>query len=434
VSGPRKIQQGHGFGEGRPHREKRIADGLQRCQALFVMGISPVEQGDERAGVNEYGAHAFARRARGTRRLCSGGWRYTQRVPKMAKHVAGSLCLALFLAKAVVAQTLPPPRLNSEQRKRAQALSKLVDEVFAQKHSAPADVVLSWQGFFIAANKGLVYVPYTIGIAGSFSTTPVAMYVRVLAKDAKPADYDASKTSTIRSYLGQMSVVNDTKDIRSGYVEPTGIVAEDVQFFEPPKDGRLSRGIWLQPGEYNMFIALQEKGGRDLPKTAVLKQPIVVPDLSKGLALSSVIIADSVEPVPPSAKQRNQLDDPYAIAGTKITPAASTRLRKTGEITVVFYVYNPTPAPGGRPDLQVDYTFYAHNAGVEQPFNRSVPQLFNAQTLPPDFNPAVHQIMGGESVPLASFPSGDYRLEVKVADKIANTTAVASATFSVLGQ
>jgi hypothetical protein len=37
-------------------------------------------------------------------------------------------------------------------------------------------------------------------------------------------------------------------------------------------------------------------------------------------------------------------------------------------------------------------------------------------------------------VPLASFPNGDYRLEVKVTDKTAGTTAVAGATFSVFGQ
>lgn len=350
------------------------------------------------------------------------------------KQVVRRLCVAVLLAKVVSAQTLPPPRLNSEQRKRAQALSTLVDEVFAQKHSAPADVVLSWRGFFIAADKGLVYIPYTIGIDGKLTGTPVAMYVRVLAKDAKPADFDPSKTTTMRSYLGQMSMQVDTKDIRSGNIPPTGIVAEDVLFFEPPKDGRLSRGIWLPPGEYNMFIAMQEKAGKDLPKTAVLKQPITVPDLSKGLALSSLILADSIEPVPPSSKQRNQLDDPYAIAGTKITPSVSTRMGKSGDVTVVFYVYNPAPAPGGKPDLQVDYTFYADNAGVEQPFNKGTPQLFNSQTLPPDFNPAIHQIMGGESVPLASFPNGDYRLEVKVTDKTANATAAGSATFSVFGQ
>jgi hypothetical protein len=260
------------------------------------------------------------------------------------------------------------------------------------------------------------------------------MYVRVLTKDALERSWDPSKTTTMRSYLGQMSVVIDTKDIRSGAVEGTGLVAEDVQFFEPPKDGRLVHGMWLPPGEYNVFVAMQEKIGKGFPKTVVLKQPLVVPDLSSNLALSSLIVADRVEPVAPTSKQRNQLDDPYAIAGTKITPSLSTRLRKDGDVTVVFYVYHPMMGADGKPDLQADYAFYSDNAGAERLFTRSVPQLFNAQTLPPDFNPAAHQIMGGQSTSLESFPFGDYRLEVKVTDKVAKTTAIGSTTFSVFGQ
>jgi hypothetical protein len=343
--------------------------------------------------------------------------------------------LAGFLiASLLSAQTIAPPRLNNEQRKRLQGLSKAVDEVFLQLHSPPADVTLEWQGAFIGADKGLVYIPYTVNIDGKFDTMPVVMYVRVVQKDARPADYDPSKTTTMRSYLGQMSVVNDTKDIRSGYVEPTGVVAEDVQFFEPPKDGRLMRGMWLPPGEYTMFLAMQERPEKLSPKTVVVRQALVVPDLGKGLALSSVIVADRIEPAPATTKQRNPLDDPWAIAGTRITPAATRRLRKGSELTVVYYVYHPALGTDGKPDLQADYTFYSNNAGVEQPFTKSSPQLFNGQTLPADFNPAVHQIMGGQATALGSFPLGDYRLEVKVTDKVANTSAVASATFSVFGQ
>jgi hypothetical protein len=354
---------------------------------------------------------------------------------RMRLRTLGSAVAAvLLLAATAAAQTLPPPRLNNEQRRRAQALSKLVDEVSWDKHSAPADVVLSWQSAFIGADKGLVYIPYTLGIDGKFTTPPVAMYVRVLTKDARPPDFDGSKTTTMRSYLGQTTVVNDTKDMRSGAVEGTGLVSEDVQFFEPPKDGRLTRGMWLPPGEYNVFVAMQEKADKGMPKTVVLKQPLVVPDLSKNLALSSLIVADRIEPVAFTSKQRNQLDDPYVIAGTKITPSVSTRLRKDGEMTVVFYVYHPLLGADGRPDLQADYTFFENNAGVEHPFTRSIPQLFNAQTLPADFNPAVHQIMGGQSVALGSFGAGDYRLEVKVTDKVANTSATGTVTFSVFGQ
>src|SRR5258706_2910154 len=201
---------------------------------------------------------------------------YTHPTPMKMTGKAPFLAMSILAAAVLSAQTIPPPRLNTEQRKRAQVLSKLVDEVFAQKHSAPADVALSWQGAFIGAEKGLVYIPYTVNIDGKFNAPPAAMYVRVLQKDAKPAAYDASKTTTMRSYLGQMAVVNDTRDLRSGYVEPTGIVAEDIHFFEPPKDGRLLRGIWLAPGEYNIFIAMQEKADKELPKTVVFQQSLII--------------------------------------------------------------------------------------------------------------------------------------------------------------
>jgi hypothetical protein len=346
-----------------------------------------------------------------------------------------ALAMAAFalLSVAADAQKMSVPRLNNEQKKRALALSKLIDEVFAKKHSAPTDVALSWQGYFVAADNGLVYVPYALGIDGRLNPAQVAMFVRVFTKDAKPADWDPSKTTTLRSYLGQMSVVTDTRDIRSGYVEPTGIVAEDVHFFEPSREGRIHRGLWLRPGEYDIFIAVQEKAGKDLPKTAVLKQPVVVPDFSSGLSLSSVFVAEKIEQSTSGVKQRNQLDDPFSIAGTKITPMAAPRLRRTDELTIAYYIYNAAAGPSGKPNMEADYIFYSDNAGVELPFSKSAPQYFNAETLPADFNPAVHHIMGGEAVSLQPFPAGDYRVEVRVEDKVTKSVVLGSATFSVFG-
>jgi len=348
-----------------------------------------------------------------------------------------SLALAIIVSglvsTAIDAQRISPPRLNNEQKKRAMALSKLIDEVFAQKHSAPADVALSWQGYYVAADNGLVYVPYALGIDGKLNPAPVAMFVRVLTKDAKPADWDPSKTTTLRSYLGQMSVITDTRDIRSGYVEATGVVAEDVHFFEPSREGGMRRGLWLRPGEYDVFIAVQEKAGKDLPKTAVLRQPIVVPDFSRGLSLSSIFVAEKIEPSPPNPKTRNQLEDPFAISGTRITPLATPRLRKGEELTIAYYIYNATNGPSGKPNVEADYIFYSINAGVELPFTKSAPQYFTAETLPGDFNPAVHHIMGGEVVSLTSFPAGDYRVEIRVEDKITKAVTLGTANFSVFG-
>ena len=44
---------------------------------------------------------------------------------------------------------------------------------------------------------------------------------------------------------------------------------------------------------------------------------------------------------------------------------------------------------------------------------------------------AGHQLQSGQAVPLASFPEGDYRLEIKITDKIANKTLTREISFTV---
>jgi hypothetical protein len=73
-------------------------------------------------------------------------------------------------------------------------------------------------------------------------------------------------------------------------------------------------------------------------------------------------------------------------------------------------------------------------AGAEKFFNKTAPQNLNAQTLPPQFDVAAgHQLQAGQAVPLASFPEGEYRLEVKVTDKIANKSLTRDVNFTVVG-
>jgi hypothetical protein len=47
---------------------------------------------------------------------------------------------------------------------------------------------------------------------------------------------------------------------------------------------------------------------------------------------------------------------------------------------------------------------------------------------------AGHQLTGSLAVPLASFPEGDFRLELKITDKISGKTLTRESTFSVAAQ
>jgi hypothetical protein len=350
-----------------------------------------------------------------------------------SRHVVAGVALVLLLGgvRLAFAQSR---HLTSEQKKRIQALSLEVDEVTTNKHYAPQDVQLTWRSHFLKAGQGLVYVPYTIGIDGSFTMTPVAMYLRVLSKDAKAAFYDPSKATTMRGWMNLMNATAafDPRDIRSGNVAATGIVLEDVYFFEPQSDARLTRALWLPPGEYTIIIAMRERPGTKSPKTVVFRQPLTVPDLSQSFALSSLIIADSIEPTANTFDEQKQLREPYTIAGNKITPLMDDRFAPSGEISVVFFVYNAGAATGGKPDVRVDYTFFARADDSERVFTRVPSQSSSAETRPPQFDlSAGHQILGGQAVELRKFPPGQYRLEVTATDNTSGAKAVQNVTFSV---
>ena len=86
-------------------------------------------------------------------------------------------------------------------------------------------------------------------------------------------------------------------------------------------------------------------------------------------------------------------------------------------MSLIFVIYNPSVAGGSKPDLTVEYRFHQQTADGEEYFNKTNPQEFNARTLPPDFDVALgHQLVGGQTVPLALFPVGGYRLEIVLTD------------------
>ena len=68
-------------------------------------------------------------------------------------------------------------------------------------------------------------------------------------------------------------------------------------------------------------------------------------------------------------------------------PAPDLKFKKTEELSVVFQVYGVKFGDDKKPDVPIEYMFYQKDAGGEKPFNRTPPQTFNGQTLPPNFDP-----------------------------------------------
>ena len=166
----------------------------------------------------------------------------------------------------------------------------------------------------------------------------------------------------------------------------------------------------------------------------VIKQSLTVPDLSTELTTSSIIVADKVEVLQSPLPNEQQSTNPYTFGQMKITPAAEPKFSKKNELSIVFWIYGAASDPATKkPDVTIDFKFNRKNGDNYEYFNKTEPQQLNAQTLPPQFDLAAgHQLPGSLAVPLASFPEGDYRLDIELTDKAAGKTLKRDVTFSVV--
>ena len=203
---------------------------------------------------------------------------------------------------------------------------------------------------------------------------------------------------------------------------------------------RISRSFTVPAGNYDVFVVAKEPTPDKAPKNApppkmsVLKQTVTVPDFWNGeLTTSSVIVAQRIDPLPAPLTPQQQAERPYALGTMEIVPAFDTKFTKKAELSTFMLIYNPKIDSANKPDVSVEYNFYAEaGRAAGEVLQQDEPADLNAQTLPPQFDFAAgHQLQSGQAVPLASFPEGDYRLEIKVTDKLANKSLTRDVNFTV---
>jgi hypothetical protein len=255
----------------------------------------------------------------------------------------------------------------------------------------------------------------------------LTVYWRVVPKNAivPPPNPKDSKDKNAKPSTDYAYVDMNTTTVPSGQSGPV----------------RLSRSFAASGGSYDVYVVLKEptpeKQQKNAPplKVSVLKQTLEVPDLwNNELNTSSVFVAERIDPLPAPLTPQQQAERPYALGTMEIVPRADLKFVKTAELSTFLLVYNAQTDKDNKPDVSVEFNFYAKQAGGEKFFNKTNPQNLNASTLPPGFDFAAgHQLQAGQAVPLGSFPEGDYRLEIKVTDKLANKSVTRDINFSVAG-
>ena len=338
----------------------------------------------------------------------------------LRRAFACAAACALVAAIALPSYAQEKRKLSKEETNHYEALHTLVDAVSSGKQPAPADVKLTMHNFFLLSG-GDVYIPFTLDLNPAFSQFPVGMYVRAVAKTPAAAPSGPNKGKRVGGGAPASSEGGPA------------YAFEDIAFY-PDKSDQVNRALELPPGDYDLYIAMSERPSKDkkapAPKTTVLLEKLTVPNLTSGLAVSSIILAKSLEPSGVQLNGQQQLEQPYTISGFKITPTFNNSFPKSGELLWVFYIYNEGAAANGKPDLTVDYNFF--RAGEDKPFVNMPSSAYNATTLPPEFNlTAGHTVFVGQGVPLTTFNPGEYKVEMKITDKTNSQALTRSVNFTV---
>jgi hypothetical protein len=324
-------------------------------------------------------------------------------------------------------------RLEEALRQEGEAVVALAEPPTGDRPD-PIDFLLAWHNDFLKAQTG-TFVPFIVALDSRGRRPPAAlMYVRV----ARPGPGGERRGG--RSRAEEMHPFDEIFP-----VDLAGPAGEAV---------RVMRGFSVAPGDYDLTVVVREReqdAGRGERRMAgVLRRPLRVPDLSgPGLSTSTIILADDLVVLGGRPAAGEAAGRPYVVGSRDIRPAADHVFRRSEELIVVFLVYNLSVTQDKHFDLEVRYHFFRKGGsaagGQEGPpegrpaarsgeiyFNRTEPQRFNPLVLGPEFDPASGQpVMGGQGVPLADFPEGEYRLAIAVKDLVSGETLEREVTFTV---
>ena len=287
--------------------------------------------------------------------LVRRGMMHIRRVLTLAVTVA-----ALTSAPALVAEQNDEQQDRREQELRSQqvlrdiqALVQMVDAVAAGTQPAPADIGLQWEGnHFMRSGDGVTYVPFTLAVdAAQFAAPATAIYVRAVSKDAIPAPDPAAEPPATVVYAW-----------------------DDVNFVDVGADGKLSRAMLLEPGEYEVFVAIKEESlleaqSNQPPAKAalLLRRDITVPDFSgPNLSMSSVMIG-AIEQLAAALTAEEQKDNPYTFGPMRVVVSTDLKLKKSSELQTLFWIYGAQQTDG-KPDVEIQYTFHQQAADGENVF------------------------------------------------------------------
>ncbi len=365
--------------------------------------------------------------------------------------VAGALVFALFLvhSQAFAQDKKPSQKVDKAQQAEINATVKIADDVMSGQ-PAPSVIKFKWLTHVARWKDGKEYVPFLLLFDKDQKLpTPMTYYVRVASKTAIAAflKAQAAHKTALQKAEGEANLDPENQELAEARdklraEEPKAEYAyEDFKTYnlngQPPPTGfRIPASILVAPGEYQVFLLVKEQSAKVRDKKAplqagLLQTTLTVPDFGDTpLATSSVLLTKGAETSQQGQLQSDPNKNPYVVF--MVSPESiplEPKFDKKSELSISFFIYNAgINTTTNQPSLSVDFGFYLKEKGAEKFFNRTGAQQFDGGK---SFDPAFG-VFAGTAIPLTSFSEGDYRLEIKIIDKVSGKSKVENVPFTVI--
>ncbi len=359
---------------------------------------------------------------------------------KVSCIAAGTLVFACAGAVAFAQKpSKPDPKseqiASQAQQKEESIVIGLADTAMSGQ-PVPSDFPIQFQNDFLRALGGRVWVPMTLTLdPAKIQTSALTMYVRIAPRGATvpPPAPPPDKSDRNKKDAKKTDKSAPAAPVNYPYQE---IAMLDLKPAAPGQPIRIVRGLGVGPGSYDLYIVLHERtpAPNTAAKASVLKQPFDVPNYANGeFTTSSVILADRVDQLPSALPPDQQTEHPYTFGSTEILVSPDHKFKKSQELIVLLQIYNPVFSSDKKFNLEATYTFYRQDpAAGEKRFNSTEPQTLTPESLGGSFDPAGSAaIQAGQAIALQTFPEGNYRLEIKITDKLNSKVLTQNVNFSV---
>ena len=211
----------------------------------------------------------------------------------------------------------------------------------------------------------------------------------------------------------------------NGRPAPNGTVEDSIELkipdslFKQQLEGSslYQKIIPLRPGLYKIDLVVKDMNSGNV---GVVNHSLPVPRYpDEKLTLSSLILADRVESLPPTQVGTG----PFILGGNKVRPSVDSEFLRSRdkEVNLWFQVYN----------LKLDEATRKPSASVEMVFTKNNQEVKKIVEQSSEFSNAAAQMTIIKSLPLSDFEPGQYSVQVRVIDNLTKDVIASKDNFTV---